>query len=77
MLQHFLSEPSIYMRDLNGDATLFTAMIAVRRTHKVKTIYGMGMGTGQNRQVSPVANKILALFGKGGADLGRSHVLVL
>jgi len=46
-------------------------------TQKVKVIYGMGRGTAQIGQVSPVANKMLALFGEGGADLGTPQVIVL
>jgi len=43
--------------------TLFTAIIAVPETQKVKVMYGMGQGTAHIGQVSPMANKMLALFG--------------
>jgi len=75
---NFLNEPtSSDLRDLNGDNTIFTAIIAVPGTQKVKVIYGMGRGTTQIGQVSPVANKMLALFGEGGANLGTPQVIVL
>ena len=73
----FLSDPASDLRDLNGDNTLFTAMISVPGTNKVKIIYGMGLGTAQIGQVNPVANKIMALFGEGGSDLGTPQVLVV
>jgi hypothetical protein len=73
----FLSEPTSDLRDLNGDHTLFTAMVSVPGTNKVKIIYGMGYGTNLIGQVSPVANKIMALFGEGGRDLGTPQVLVM
>ena len=73
----FLNDPTSDLRDLNGDKTIFTAIIAVPGTQKVKVIYGMGRGTAQIGQVSPVANKMLALFGEGGADLGTPQVIVL
>lgn len=73
----FLDDPTSDLRDLNGDTTLFTALIAVPGTQKVKVLYGMGQGTAQIGQVSPVANKMLALFGEGGAELGTPQVLVV
>jgi len=75
---NFLNDPTSDLRDLNGDNTIFTAIIMVPGTQKVKVIYyGMGQGTGQIGQVSPVANKMLALFGEGRADLGTPQVIVL
>jgi len=38
----FLNDPTSDLRDLNGDKTIFTAIIAVPGTQKVKVIYGMG-----------------------------------
>jgi len=73
---NFLNDPISDLRDLNGDNTIFTAIIMVPGTQKVKVIYGMGRGTAQIGQVSPVANKMLALFGEGGADLGTPQVIV-
>jgi len=72
-----LNDPISDLRDLNGDNTIFTAIIMVPGTQKVKAIYGMGWGTARIGQVSPVANKMLALFGEGGADLGTPQVIVL
>jgi len=74
---NFLNDPTIDLRDLNGENTIFMAIIMVIGTQKVKVIYGMGRGTAQIGQVSPVANKMLSLFGEGGADLGTPQVIVL
>ena len=62
----FLREPTSDLRDLNGDDKPFTAMVSVPDTCKVKIIYGLGIGTARIGQVSPIANKFLALHGKGG-----------
>ena len=42
---NFLNDPTSDLRDLNGDNTIFTAIIAVPGTQKVKVIYGMGQIT--------------------------------
>jgi len=38
----FLNDPTSDLRDLNGDKIIFTAIIAVPGTQKLKVIYGMG-----------------------------------
>jgi len=43
----------------------------------VKVIYGLGIGTAAIGHVSPLANKLLALFGEGGQALGPAQPLVL
>ena len=65
------------LQDLNGDVSHFTAIVSVPDTNTVKVIYGLGFGTAAIGQVSPLANKILALFGKGGVALGPAQTIVL
>ena len=65
------------LRDLNGDVAQFTALICVPETNLVKVIYGLGIGTAAIGQVSPLANRLLALFGEGGVTLGPAQTLVL
>ena len=64
----FLADPNSDLKALNGEARCFTAMVAVPNSTAVRLIYGLGMGTSGIGQVSPVANKLLALFGEGSAN---------
>ena len=73
----FLQDPTTDLRDLNADTSQFTALIAVPGTHKVKLLYGMGIGTAAIGQTSPIANKVLTLYGEGGFDIGPPTVLML
>ena len=66
----FLNDPQNDLQDLNGDdSTLFTALVAVSDSHKVKFIYRLGIGTAGIRKISSIAGKLLALFGEGGGVL--------
>ena len=76
-LHQFLDEGTSDLRDLNGDVSHFTALVSVPDTNTVKVIYGLGIGTAAIGQVSPLANKILALFGEGGVALGPAQTIVL
>ena len=72
----FLSNDQTDLRDLNDDQRVYTALVAVPDTHKVKVIYGMGYGTQGVGPGSPIANKFLALFGEGGKNIGLPPVLI-
>ena len=76
-LHTFLADPQSDLRDLNGDQTPFTAMISVPGTHKLKILYGLGFGTSGIGQVSPIAKRLLALFGEGSAIMGPAQVISL
>jgi len=72
-----LDEGTYDLRDLNGDVAQFTALVSVPDTNMVKVIYGLGIGTAAIGQVSPLANRLLALFGEGGMALGPAQTIVL
>ena len=57
--------------------TLFTALLPVPGTHQVKVVYKMGIITARIGQTSPIANKILTLYGEGGPNIVPSKTLVL
>ena len=64
---HFFEKPLIDFRDLNGDnSTAFMAIVAAPNSTMVKVVYSLRIGTSCIGQVSPVAGKLLGLFGKGG-----------
>ena len=44
-------------------------MVYVPGTNKVKLLYGIGYGTARIVHVSPIAKKVLTLFGKGSATM--------
>jgi len=75
MLHQFLDTGTSDLRDLNGDVAQFTALVSVPDTNMVKVIYGLG--TAAIGQVSPLANRLLALFGEGGMALGPAQTIVL
>ena len=72
----FLDNPTNDLAALNGEARCFTAIIGLPHCHKVRVVYGLGFGTAGIGQQSPLANKILALYGEGGA-VGNPPVLLL
>ena len=43
----------------------------------VKVVYGLGIGTAAISKVSPLANRLLALFGEEGMALGPAQTIVL
>ena len=53
------------------------AMVSVPGMHKLKLLYGIGYVTTGIRQGFPIANKFLALFGKGSATMGPEQVIML
>jgi len=74
----FLENPNNDLRDLNGEeGSIFTALVAVPDSHKVKVVYGLGIGTSGIGQISPIAGKLLALFGEGGGIMGPAQALLL
>ena len=72
----FLSDPNADLRMLNNDEDIYTALVAVPGTHKVKLLYGLGIGTSRIGQVSPIANKLLTLYGEGGPLIGAPATLM-
>ena len=74
-LHNFLLDPASDLRMLNTEEDNYTALIAVPGTHKVKLIYGLGLGTSRIGHVSPIANKVLSLSGEGGPLLGTPTVM--
>ena len=46
-------------------------------SHKVKVIYGLGIGTAGIEQILPIPGKLLALFGEGGGIMGPPQALLL
>ena len=67
-----LEDPHNDLYDLNRDAsTVFTPLVAVPDSNKVKVIYRLGIGTASIRQISPITGKLSALFaGDRGGVLG-------
>ena len=64
------------LHELNGDDRCLTALLPLPGTHnKVRLLFGFG--TAGIGKVSPLANKLLALFGEGGVLLGCPHVVLL
>ena len=76
-MYQFLLDPQNDLRDLNGDDSVFTAVVSIPASGKVKVIYGMGFGTAGIGQASPIQGKLLALYGEGGGILGPAQAIVL
>ena len=74
-LHAFLLDPEADLRMLNNEEDNYTALISVPGTHKVKLVYGLGLGTSRIGQVSPIAHKLLTLSGEGGPLLGTPTVM--
>ena len=72
-----LSDTNTFLRYLNSNQTPFMAMVSVPGMHKLKLLYGIGYVTTGIRQGFPIANKFLALFGKGSATMGPEQVIML
>jgi len=51
--------------------------VAVLDSHKVKVVYGLGIGTAGIGQFSPIGGILLILFGEGGGVLGLVQALLL
>ena len=75
-LTTFLLDPTTDLRALNSEHRCFTAIITTPHTRRLRLVFGFGFGTSGIGQVSPIANKLLALYGEGGAA-GPPQVLVL
>ena len=73
---NFLIDPNADLRMLNNDDDVYTVLVAVPGTHKVKLLYGLGVGTARIGHTSPVANKLLTLYGEGGPLLGAPATLM-
>ena len=72
----FLCDPNADLRMLNNDEDIYTVLVAVPGTHKVKLLYGLGVGTARIGHTSPVANKLLTLYGEGAPLLGAPATLM-
>ena len=72
----FLCDPNADLGMLNNDTDKYTALVAVPGTHKVKLVYGLGIGTARIGHTSPVANKLLTLYGEGGPLIGAPATLM-
>ena len=75
-LHTFLLDPNKDLRELNSGDRCFSALVCVPDTYKVRLVYGLGFGTAGIGQPSPLARKVLSLFGEGGV-LGCPQVLML
>ena len=62
---------------MNGDTSQFTALVSVTNSPKIKVVYGLGIRKATIGQTSPLANKLLALFGERGGVLGLAQALTL
>ena len=62
---------------MNGEDTLFTALLSAAGTQQVKVVYVMGLGTTRIGRTFPIAKKLLMICGEGGPAIGPSHTLVL
>lgn len=76
-LFQFLQTNGNDLRDLNSDDSLFTTLVAVPDSNRVKLVYGLGFGTAGIGRVSSVAGKLLALTGEGGGEIGPAQTMVL
>ena len=69
--------PHTDLQYLNGKKTLFTTMVSVPGTHKVKILYGIVYGISCIRQVLTISKKFLALFGEGSATMLPEQVIMM
>ena len=69
----FLNTQVSDLRDINGEYTLFTELLVATGTHQVKIFYRMGIITARIVQTSPIANKLLTLYGEGGSAIVLSQ----
>ena len=75
-LYDFLKENRNPLR-LNVGTKLLSALVIVPETGKVTLVYGMGYGTADIGENSPIADKYLALWGEGSANLGPPELRIL
>ena len=73
ILHQFLIDGNINILNLNRDYKHFTPLVGVPGTHIKKFTSGHRIRAVGIRQVSQVAKKLLALFGKGGGGLGLAQ----
>ncbi len=77
-LRDFLNDPTSNLRDLNGEPRIFTAIIMVPGKPEVKVVYGFELGTvARIGAISPIKDKVLAMYGDGGPTIGFPQVMVL
>ena len=62
---------------LNVGTKLLSALVIVPETSNVTLIYGLGYGTADIGENSPIADKYLALCGEGSAELGPPELRIL
>ena len=65
------------LKYLNGEDTLFKALIEEPGTHQVKFVYRMGLGTVRIGQTFPITYKLLTINVEGGPANVPSQILVL
>ena len=68
-IYNFLTTQGNDLRDLSEEYTLFTALLSAPSTHQVKVVYGMGVVTARIGKTSPIAGKILMIYGEGGPHI--------
>ena len=76
-LYSFLRDPNANLMRLNTDRTLRTCLVAIPSSKLVKVVYGLSFGVTGIETVSPLADKMLVLFGEGGGEFGTPQVLVM
>jgi hypothetical protein len=73
----FLVNPDSELLTLNGDNTPRTCIIGLPNSSKVRVLHCFGIGASAIGATSPIDNKLLALSGDGGHDIGAPAPLVL
>ena len=71
-LYSFLRDPNANLMRLNTDRTLRTCLVAIPSSKLVKVVYGLSFGVTGIETVSPLADKMLVLFGEGGGRVRHS-----
>ena len=76
-LHQFRSGAQNDLRDLNGHDKVFTALVSIPASCRVKLLYDMGFGTAGIGQALSVSGKLLALYSRGGGILGLAQAIAL
>ena len=71
-LYSFLRDPNANLMRLNTDRSLRTCLVAIPSSKLVKVVYGLSFGVTGIETVSPLADKMLVLFGEGGGRVRYS-----
>lgn len=72
-----LSQPQPQLIHLNNKKWQVAALLGVPETSKVKMVYGLGFGTTPVGTPAPLTDKLLALTGEAGPDIGLPDVIAL